>query len=332
MKKGLLLINLGTPDSPSVKDVRRYLAEFLSDWRVIDLPAPLRYLLLYAFILPFRPKQSAHAYQTIWTDQGSPLLVYSQELLKKIQIQLNESYQVSLGMRYGTPSIEHALKELKDCQEITVLPLYPQYASASTGSSIEYILNQFSKSAYLPNLRIIRDFHDHPAFIDTFSNQIKPHLQKHDHILFSYHGLPERQLTKLGCKPVCAENCPIETAPHNACYRAQCARTTALIAKQLALESSSYSMSFQSRLGKTPWIQPYTDEILIELIGRGVKNLAVTCPSFVTDCLETLEEIAIRAREQWLSLGGENLTLIPSLNDSSEWVSAILEIAGCNTQ
>lgn len=332
MKKGLLLINLGTPASPSVADVRRYLAEFLSDWRVIDLPWPLRYILLYAFILPFRPKKSAHAYQAIWTEQGSPLLVYSERLLSRLREKLPKSYEVSLGMRYGHPSIDTALAQLAHCQEISVLPLYPQYASASTGSSIEYVFNYYAKQAHIPNLRIIRDFHDHPAFIEAFAALIRPYILNHDHILFSYHGLPERQLTKLGCNPVCRGSCPSDSAPQNACYRAQCTRSTALIAAQLSLEPSKYSMAFQSRLGKTPWIQPYTDEVLVQLAAQGVKRLAVTCPSFVSDCLETIEEIGIRAKAQWLALGGEAFTMIPSLNDSDEWLSAILSIASLDAQ
>ncbi|MCC5791722.1 MAG: ferrochelatase [Legionellaceae bacterium] len=326
MKKGLLLLNLGTPDSPEVPAVRRYLAEFLSDYRVIDLPAPLRYLLLYAFILPFRPRQSAHAYQAIWRPEGSPLLLYSQSLSEKVQSQLGSQWQVALGMRYGTPSIASAVAALQDCASITVLPLFPQYSSAATGSAIEKTLHTIQQQRILPNLQIIRDFCTAPAFIEAQAALLRPLIAHHEHLLFSFHGIPERHLTKEGCQPVCPQACPALTLANQACYRAQCYATARALAKALALTETQYSVAFQSRLGKTPWIQPYTDAYLPELAQGGIKNILVSCPSFVADCLETLEEIGMRAKAQWQSLGGEKLTLAPCVNDSALWVEGLVKL------
>ena len=310
MKRGLLLINLGSPKSPDTSAVRRYLREFLSDRRVINLPAPLRYILLYLFILPFRPRRSAEAYQEVWTPNGSPLICNSQALLAKLQLRLKEEYTVALGMRYGQPRISDALDQLESCQQITVLPLYPQYSSAATGSVIEEVLRQLAPKTIFPSFTIIRDFYQHPAFIRAQAAQIKPFIANHDYILFSYHGLPENQLPKSPDDP--------------ACYRSQCLQTSLLLASALGL--TEYGTSFQSRLGKTPWIKPYTDTILSELAARGIKRLAIACPSFVSDCLETLEEIGIRGKEQWLEAGGEELTLIPCMNASDEWIDAIVQI------
>ncbi len=326
MKHGLLLINLGTPDNPSISAVRRYLGEFLADKRVIDLPAPLRYLLLYTIILPFRSKQSAHAYQTIWTADGSPLLFHSQNLATKLQNRLGAQCRVALGMCYGKPSIQQALSQLQKCETITVLPLYPQYSSAATGSAIEKVLQLLSTQITLPSMNVIRDFHSHPSYINAQAELIKPYITNYDYILFSYHGVPERHVIKGGCKDICIGNCPPPSLSNNACYRAQCFNTTSLIAKMLKLSDQQHSTSFQSRLGKTAWINPYTDKILPSLIAKGVKRLAIVCPSFVADCLETLEEISIRLKEEWMTIGGEQLTLIPCLNDSEAWVEALIDI------
>lgn len=326
MMKGLLLINLGTPNQPDVRSIRRYLREFLADKRVITLPTPLRYLLLYAFILPFRAKQTTRAYQQIWTAEGSPLLCNSVTLQKKVQALLQEEYLVALGMRYGQPSIETALKSLSTCSDITVLPLYPQYSSAATGSSIEKVLTLLANQTTLPSLRIIRDFHAHPDFIAAVADTIKTYQATHDYLLFSYHGVPKQHLIQGGCQACCQSACPPTTNNDIGCYRAQCFQTTRSIANQLQLNSEAFSTSFQSRLGKTPWIKPYTDEVLVDLANRGIKRLAIVCPSFVADCLETIEEIGVRAQEQWLELGGEQLTLIPCLNDTDVWVKAISNI------
>lgn len=323
MKKGLLLINLGTPSAPTTSAVRRYLRIFLSDSRVINLPAPLRYILLYGIILPTRPKQSAKAYQKIWNEKGSPLLVHSTALKDKVQSELGSSWQVELGMRYGEPSIDDALNRMAYCDEITILPLYPQYSSAATGSSIEYTLNKLKQKDVFPTLTIIRDFHNHDHFIKAQANLIKPYQDAHDFILFSYHGVPENQLLTGPCKNLCQTSCSKQSDKYAGCYRAQCHRTTKAITNLLNLSPDSFQTTFQSRLGRTKWIEPYTDEVLDSLYRQGVRKLAVTCPSFVADCLETLEEIGIRLKEQWLSIGGKDLTLIPSLNDDHLFVQAI---------
>lgn len=323
MKKGLLLINLGTPNQPTLGAVRTYLREFLMDKRVIDLPYPFRFVLVQGLIIPFRARRTTSLYQRIWTEAGSPLLVNSRSLQDALQKRLGDTVQVVLGMRYGQPSIQQALAQLQDCQSITVLPLYPQYASAVTHSSLDEVLRCLASTKIFPSLSIIRDFYQHPAFIEAYAQLIQPYLVDHEHVLFSYHGIPERHLEKLGCKPVCQVNCPPISATNASCYRAQCQQTTKAIVKNLHLAPTQYSMSFQSRLGKTPWIKPYTDAALEPLIQQGVRRLAVVCPSFTADCLETLEEIGIRAEEQWRALGGTQLSLVPSLNSSDKWVEAI---------
>lgn len=329
MKNGLLLLNLGTPDSPKKSDVRRYLRVFLSDPRVINIPAPLRYLLLYGLILPFRTRKTAQAYQAIWTSEGSPLLSYSQRMLKKVESRLKGTNTVvSLGMRYGSPSAADALKTLQHCDQITILPLFPQYSSAATGSSIAYVLKQISSDDVIPSMHVIRDFHQHPAFLEAQAESIKPYIADHDFILFSYHGVPENHLLKRECQQQCIHACSPSSARYESCYRQQCIRSTRLLAEKLNLSEQKYTLSFQSRLGKTPWIKPYTDDVLPQLASKGIKRLAISCPSFVVDCLETIEEIGIRAREQWTDLGGESLTLIPALNDDESWVEAVLTIAG----
>lgn len=326
IEKGVLLINLGTPRSAELSDVRRYLCEFLTDKRVIDLPAPLRYLLVLGLIVPFRSKKSAHAYQSIWTEAGSPLLVYSEALAKQVQEHLGPNTQVALGMRYGTPSLVDALEQLKHCKSITVLPLYPHYSSAATGSSIEETIRLLMSWEVFPSLHIIRDFYQHPAYLLALSEIIRTYLQPDDYLLFSYHGIPERQIIKSGCSTVCNPICPIGTYKNPGCYKSQCHNTSYLLAEILGLSSEQYSTSFQSRLGKTPWIKPYTDEILTNLIEKGIKNIAIACPSFVTDCLETLEEIGMREQERWLALGGERFTLIPCLNTNELWIKAVVEL------
>ncbi|CAM2766219.1 ferrochelatase [Legionella worsleiensis] len=326
MKKGLLLINLGTPDSTNSSDIKRYLRQFLTDGRVIDLPALLRYFLVYGLIVPFRSKNTAHAYQSIWTPLGSPLKVYSQDLAKVMQQILGDEYTVALGMRYGNPSIEQALGELASCQDITVLPLYPQYSSAATGSSIEEVMRILAAKQVIPSLRIIRDFYNHPAFITSQAAMVQEHLTSQHHVLFSYHGIPERHILKGGCQSVCSQNCPSINTNNQGCYRAQCYATSLLLAQQLNLNPGQYTTSFQSRLGKTPWIKPYTDEVLSELIKQGVQHLIVACPSFTVDCLETLEEIGMRLKEQWMQLGGKEFILVPCLNANPQWAKALIDL------
>lgn len=319
-KKGVLLINLGTPDNCDPKSVRRYLKQFLNDSRVIDLPGLVRWFLVNWLIIPRRYKKSAAAYQQIWLEGGSPLLVNSQATKEALALELGAEYQVELGVRYGNPSIQTAVEKLKACDNLMVLPLFPQYATASTGSAIAEFQNIISKITLkernMPEIRIQEDFYQHPEFIAAYADVIQKHIanniqdKKFDMLLFSYHGLPERQLDKTRC------------------YRTQCYVTSDLIANVLGLSQSQYRVSFQSRLGRTPWIKPYTDLILAEFIQQGIKNIAVVCPSFVTDCLETLEEINIRAREQWQLLGGGEFTFIPCLNTEARWIRGLVEMVG----
>ena len=326
MTHGLLLINLGTPDAPTPAAVRNYLNEFLADPAVIPLPAPLRYLFLYTLILPFRPKKSARAYQAIWTEEGSPLLVHGRRLVTKLQNQLGKHYHVVLGMRYGNPSLHDALMQLTHCETLTILPLYPQYSSAATESCIKKTLSLLQKRPTTPSLQIIREFYQHPGFIIPQSEQIRPYLANHDYLLFSFHGIPLNQLKRLHCPSLCVNNCPPPTIADATCYRAQCFATSQAIAEQLNLNADQYGVVFQSRLGRIEWIKPYLDTTLPELIKKNIKRLAISCPSFVADCLETLEEIGIRANRQWQALGGEQLTLVPALNESDAWVRGIVDI------
>ncbi len=308
-KNGILLINLGTPDHCDSTSVSRYLTEFLNDPRVIDLPSLLRWMLVNLIIVPFRKKRSAKAYQKIWLDSGSPLLVHSLELKQVLATALGDNYQVELGMRYGNPSIQSALDKLDHCDNLLVIPLFPQYSSAATGSTIEECLRSVSKRWNLPQLRVIKDFYNNPGFISAYADIINNSVRDKpvEMLLFSYHGLPERDI--------------------NHGYRTQCVVTSELLAKKLGLEPNQYKVSFQSRLGYSPWIKPYTDFVLPELVKQGIKNIAIVCPSFVVDCLETLEEVNIRTREQWHKLGGNELICIPCLNSHTTWVEALATIA-----
>lgn len=329
-KTGILLLNLGTPDAPDVKSVRRYLREFLSDPKVIDLPALTRWVLLNCVILPFRPKQSAHAYQQIWTDKGSPLLLHSQALTQKLADMTSGHYTVALGMRYGKPNIASAIEQLRDCEHIVVMPLFPQYSTAATESAVLKATELLDQHHPEMTYNVVHDFFDHPAFIDAYASLLSEKLKtlQPDMLLLSYHGLPERHLDKGICdvmKTRCSRlgACPKMHSNKRYCYRAQCYETSRLLTTALSLDPAKVHVAFQSRLGKTPWIKPYTDVVLEDLAKNGVKKLAVACPSFVADCLETLEEIGIRANAQWIALGGESLTLLPCLNDDAHWVKAL---------
>jgi ferrochelatase len=325
MRQGLLLINLGTPKSASISAVKNYLRAFLTDKRVITLPALFRYILVYFFILPLRAKRSAHAYKTIWTEQGSPLLYYSNKLTAALQKEAGPDYMVSLGMRYGEPSISQALDTLKSCDSITILPLYPHYSSAATGSAIEQALSVISSWSRIPSLRIIRDFFQHPSYIKAQAALIKNYLQEQEYLLFSYHGIPERQIECNECLSVCTSTSQV-TRNNQSCYKAVCYQSSRLLAQELHLLENQYSTAFQSRLGKTPWIKPYLEKQLGILAAQGIKKLVIACPSFVADCLETLEEIGVRARHQWLALGGEQLIVVPCLNTDPLWIKALMEL------
>jgi ferrochelatase len=328
---GVLLINLGTPDSPSVGDVRKYLREFLMDPRVIDISAFGRWALVNLIVLPTRPRRSARAYASVWRKEGSPLLVEERGLLDALRKALGDRYAVELAMRYGSPSIASAWSELiaSDVAKIIVVPLFPQYASASTGSALERVFEIAKTSWNVPPLDIIGEFYEAPGFITAFADIARPLIEsfRPDHVLFSYHGLPERQVKKSdvsGTHCLASESCCASIGPENRhCYRAQCYATTRSLAQKLGLDVAKHSVSFQSRLGRTPWIKPYTDLVLPELRQRGVLRLMVMCPAFVADCLETVEEIGIRAKEQWKSLGGDDLLLVPSLNAHPSWVRAL---------
>lgn len=326
-QKGILLINLGTPDQCDGASVRRYLREFLNDPRVVDLPWYVRWPLVNLLIVPFRHKKTTQAYKKIWTEAGSPLLTHTQNLCTAVSKQLGDSYRVAYGMRYGKPSIATALKQVDECDSIIVLPLFPQYSSAANGSAIENFYRVLSSKWNMPSVHVINDFYNHSGFIAACADIIRTHCaeSKPDLVLFSYHGLPERHIDKSDCKAACGHSnaCPVMVEQNRFCYRAQCYATTNLIAVKLGMQDNEYSVSFQSRLGRTPWIKPYTDIVLQELIQKGVKHLAIVCPSFVSDCLETLEEINIRAREQWVSLGGTEFTYIPCVNETPLWVEAV---------
>jgi ferrochelatase len=333
-RTGVLLVNLGTPASSGVRDVRTYLREFLSDPRVLDLAAPARWLLLHAVILPFRPRRSAAQYASIWLPEGSPLLVHGRALREGVSKELGDGFVVELAMRYGEPGIGPALARLaaEDVARLVVLPLFPQYASSAGGSALARVMELAAAEWNVPPLRTIRDFHDDPGFIASFAAVAGPVLGafRPDHVLFSYHGLPERHIRKsdpTGQHCLASETCcDVPVIASRACYRAQCAATTRALAAALHLPSGAHSMSFQSRLGGDRWIKPYTDEVLPELRRRGVSRVAVMCPAFVADCLETVEEIGIRAHEQWRSLGGDALELVPSLNAHPVWVRAVAEM------
>ena len=333
---GVLLINLGTPDAPESGPVRRYLREFLSDPRVIDINPVGRKLLLEAVILPTRPAKSAALYRKVWTEQGSPLLVESRALVERLRAALGPQVLVELGMRYGAPSIESALDALVTARasRIVVVPLYPQYSSAATGSSLQEVFRLAGKLEVVPVLSVLPPFYDDPGYIESFAVQGEPVLarERPDHVLFSFHGLPERQIKRsdpTGAHCLASATCCDRMVDANRdCYRAQCFATTRALAKRLALPEGGFSVCFQSRLGRTPWIKPYTDLVVPELAARGVRRIVVFSPAFVADCLETLEEIGLRARDQFLAAGGESLTLVPSLNSSPAWVATLAALVG----
>lgn len=329
-RTGVLLINVGTPDSPEVPAVRRYLREFLTDGRVLTIPAILRWVLVNFIIAPFRGPKSAHAYKSIWTDRGSPLLVNGQNLAIALQQELDANYIVRLAMRYGNPSIESVINELLEhhqVDELIVAPLYPQYSSSATGTSIERVGQILAKRDVIPAVRFIGDFFDDEGFLTAQADIAREKLApfKADHVLMSYHGLPESHVkatTQNHC--LVTLNCCEQVSNKNRfCYRAQCFATSRLLANKLGLNASEYSVAFQSRLAGTPWIQPFTDKILADLHSKGIRRLAVTVPSFVSDCLETIEEIGDRARSDWRALGGEDFLLIPCVNADPRWVKAL---------
>jgi len=324
---GVLLLNLGTPASPAVRDVRRYLREFLSDPRVLTLSPLGRWLLLNLVILPFRPRKTAAAYRKIWQEDGSPLLIHSRSLAEAVGHHLGGGFHVELAMRYQQPDIGSALDRMKalGIQKVFVAPLFPQYSEAATGSAVARVEEENRRLGGPFELVHLGDFYDDPGFIQAQAATLRPLLESRswDHVLFSYHGLPESQLRPIpGCL-VDEACCDSPEGPERRCYRAQCLRTSRALTGALELDEERQSSSFQSRLTREPWIKPYTDFVLPELHAGGIRSLLVVCPAFTADNLETLEEVGIRLREQWEELGGEHFALAPCVNASPPFVEAV---------
>lgn len=324
-KIGYLLINLGTPNSPQVKDVRRYLGEFLMDPEVLDVPWILRALIVNAFILPFRPRDSAEAYGKIWTPDGSPLLVKSQALADKLHDRLGAP--VALSMRYGKPSIGDGLMTLHESgvTQVCIVPLYPHYADSTIKTSVNAAMNQLH-----PNMQgnVIEPFYRATEHTKAWGENIRKHLpEQWDQLLFSYHGLPERHLTKADpTDQHCLKHencCDVDSVAHKTCYRHQVFVTSREIAQYLDIPDDKYGVSFQSRLGRIPWLTPYTDQVLEAMPSKGIKHVAVACPAFVVDNLETLEEMGMQGEETFLAAGGESFTLVPCINDDDLWVEGL---------
>ncbi len=330
MKTGVLLINLGTPDSPKTSDVRKYLTQFLNDSRVIDINPVARFLLVNGIIVPFRSSKSAKLYQHIWTKDGSPLLTNSIKMKNLLQQQLGENYVVELGMRYQSPSLESALDRLRKAQveKIIMIPLYPQYASSSTGSSVAEAIRLMQKWEVTPSVEVISKFYDNPDFIDACVDVAKKYsFDDYDYFIFSYHGLPERHIMK-GSAHYCANTCKLGsccdsiTKDNQYCYRANCFETTRQLVKKLNIPAGKYETTFQSRLNDK-WIKPYSDKVVAQKAEEGKKKMLVFSPAFVADCLETLYEIGTEYDEIFKEHGGEKITLVESLNDSPKWIEAL---------
>jgi ferrochelatase len=333
---GALLVNLGTPVSPGTADVRRYLDEFLSDPRVLDMNAALRWLLLHGVILRTRPRRSAAAYRQVWMAAGSPLLVHSRALRDAVADELGSGWVVELAMRYGEPAIGPALERLRavGISRLVVLPLFPQYSEAATGSALAQVDLEARQLGFQVPRIDIPSFATDPEFVGTLADLTRESLAGFDadFVLFSYHGLPERQIRSSDpTGETCLERDDCCRSPGRAlasCYRAQCYATTRHLVEQLGLDTGGYETSFQSRLGRTPWIQPFTDHVIPELAARGIKRLVVICPSFTADCLETLEEIGIRGAAQWSELGGEALELVSCVNAEPRWARGVASLLG----
>jgi ferrochelatase len=309
MKTGVLLINLGSPDSPSVVDVRKFLCEFLMDKRVIDLPSWRRFLLVHFLIVPFRTFKLTQVYRQLWQPQGHPLKVYGRQIQKLLQQALGDDFQVELAMRYQHPGIPEALSrfEGKNLKSLVIIPLYPQYASASSVSTIEAVMKEVKKWKVAPELKIIKQFYDHPLFIKSFAEIGRNYMaqKQFDHYLFSYHGLPEGQ---------------------DGDYRAQCFETTRLLAEALGIKAGHYTVCFQSRVGPAPWIKPYTGETIRQLTQRGIKSVLIFSPSFVADCLETTVEIGMEYKRFFEKQGGERWQMVESLNAHPVWIECLKQL------
>ena len=334
-KTGVLVVNLGTPNSYQKKDVAIYLREFLMDGRVIDIDHWKRWMLVNLIIVPFRAPKVAHEYKKLWLKDGSPLMVYGKELVKKLNTKFNGSVVIELAMRYQNPSIQSGLEKLRQAKvdQIIIFPLFPQYASATTGSVAEKVMEIVSKWNIIPSIRFINSYHDDDQYIGNFADKLKTDMAKHgpDHILFSYHGIPERHLDNMNENGTvfcdrCSGNTCQQGDKKRYCYRSACFETSHLIAEKLKLPNDKYTTSFQSRLGKDPWIKPYTDATIEALAGEGVKNLLVLSPSFVADCLETTLEIGHQYKELFIEKGGKEFNFTESLNADDAWVHTIFNL------
>lgn len=328
LKVGVLLINLGTPDSPSVKDVRKYLFEFLNDPRVIDISSILRIFLVNFIIVPFRASKSAKIYKDLWSKDGSPILIYGISVRDKLQLALGDDFEVHLAMRYQNPSMDDVLAEMRknNYKKLIIFPLFPQYASASTGSAIDKAMKLISKWWVIPELRIISQFYDNEGYLNTIVERAKQYnIDEYDHILFSYHGLPVRQVDKVyGDGTLCEEhNCESEITDSNIyCYKATCYATTRLLAEKLNIPNEKYTVCFQSRLNKK-WLEPFSDKVIIEHAKKGAKKILVFSPAFVADCLETTIEIGKEYQQLFEENGGEKIQLVESLNDHPMWINTL---------
>jgi len=328
-KKAVLLANLGSPDNCDTASVRRYLNQFLMDPYVIQLPWFARRLIVSLFVLPTRPKQSAHAYQSVWLKEGSPLVVLSQQLQQAVQDKVD--IPVEMAMRYGSPSIEAQLLKLVNehkVDDITFIPMYPHFAESTITTSIEQAKSVIEKHKLAVTLTVKAPFYQQVDYINALVESARPYLEKeHDHLIFSYHGLPESHITKLDNSGThCLQSgscCQQANEAHTTCYRHQVMRTTECFVEQAGIEKDKYSVAFQSRLGRAKWLGPNTEDTLRDLASKGIKNVLVICPAFVTDCLETLEEIAMQGDEVFKAAGGESLTLIPCMNNHPAWVDVV---------
>lgn len=329
--QAVLLANLGSPDSYQVKDVRTYLDEFLMDERVIDIPRFWRNVLVRGIIIPFRAPKSAAKYKTIWTDKGSPLIYISRQVQNKLAAAMR--IPVELCMRYANPTPAYSLDKLRDenpdLKEVVLVPLYPHYAMSSYETAVEHVKHAYKSGKYTFELKVVPPFYDQPEYIDSLVNSIKPYLDKDfDLLLFSYHGVPKRHILKTDCtKSHCFSSdkcCEIPSDAHAVCYRHQVKVTTKLVAEKLNLPADKYSFSFQSRLGTDAWLQPYTAEQLKKFPQQGIKKLIVVCPAFVSDCLETLEEIQEEGQEDFMKAGGQAYSVVPCLNEREDWIKTLV--------
>jgi ferrochelatase len=333
IRRGILLVNLGSPASPNVGDVRKYLREFLMDGRVLDAPYPIRFGIVHLAVLPSRPRKSAEAYEKIWTPEGSPLVATGLKVQAGLQARVG--LPVELAMRYQNPSIAKAIEKLQaqNVTDLFLIPMFPHYAMSSYETAVRQVERLLTKLAPDISLSVMPPYYDHPDYIRALVGSAADYLeQEYDHLLFSFHGVPERHLRKsdpTNCHCLIRNNCCAEPNPvHDTCYRAQCFKTVKAFADLADLPSDKFSISFQSRLGRDPWLQPYTDRVIEALARAGTRRLLVICPAFVADCLETLEEIGIRGRQKFRECGGEDLTLAPCLNEHPLWIAALEKMIG----